>query len=164
MALGVGPGDKVSHRLRFTFFATAGAIARLGAIPVFVNIDPATFNIESRAIWPILCTGHDATRVKDDNPGSICSDNARRWTAINEIAPSFRIPVMEDAAQAIGAEYEGRRAGWLRDGADAFSFFPTKNLGACGDSRNHHNRRSRGLAGDTSFDTQRTWQQNALLP
>ena len=128
MALGVGPGDKVVTT-PFTFFATAGAIARLGAIPVFVDIDPATFNIDPAQLADSLQA--DATRVKAIMPVHLFGQCAE-MTAINEIGARFGIPVMEDAAQAIGAEYEGRRAGSL-GWCGAFSFFPTKNLGACGD-------------------------------
>lgn len=128
MALGVGPGDKVITT-PFTFFATAGSIARLGAVPVFVDIDPVTFNIDP------LCLARSMQKsvagVKAVMPVHLfgqCAD----MRAIGEIAGEFGIPVIEDAAQAIGAEFSGARAGSL-GWCGCFSFFPTKNLGALGD-------------------------------
>lgn len=125
MALGVKAGDEVIT-VPFTFFATAGAISRLGAKPVFVDIEPQTFNIDpntiERAITP---------RTKAVIPVHLfgqCAD----MRAINEQAKRKRIPVIEDACQAIGAAQQGKRAGVLAD-VGCFSFFPTKNLGGFGD-------------------------------
>jgi len=126
MALGIGRGDKVVTT-PFTFFATAGAIARVGATPVFVDIDPSTFNLNPQQ----LEVGIDSN-VKAIMPVHLFGQCAE-MTEINEIAGRHRIPVIEDAAQAIGAEYRGKRAGTLGL-CGSFSFFPSKNLGACGDA------------------------------
>lgn len=126
MTLGIGPGDEVITS-PFTFFATAGCIHRAGARPVFVDIDPVSFNIDAgkieaaitpstRAILPVHLYGQ-----------------AAGMDAIAEIASAHAIPVIEDAAQAIGAEFCGRRVGSLGM-AGCFSFYPTKNLGAAGDA------------------------------
>ena len=128
MALGVGPGDRVITA-PFTFFASAGAIARLGATPVFVDIDPATFNMDPACLERSLKENSDG--VKAIMPIHLFGQCAE-MRAINEIAGRFGIPVIEDAAQAIGAEYEGARAGSLA-WCGCFSFFPTKNLGGAGD-------------------------------
>ena len=125
MALDIRPGDEVITT-PFTFFSTAGTIARLNARPVFVDIEPVTFNIDAgkieraitrktRAIIPIHLFGQ-------------CAD----MDQILEIARRRRICVIEDAAQSIGAEYKGRRAGSMGD-MGIFSFFPSKNLGGFGD-------------------------------
>jgi dTDP-4-amino-4,6-dideoxygalactose transaminase len=124
-ALGVGPGDEVITT-GFSFFATAGVISRLGATPVFCDIDPKTFNIDpdsiernitskSKAIMPVHLYGQIAEMDR-----------------ILEIARAHKLPVVEDAAQAIGARYHDRVAGSMGDAA-GFSFFPSKNLGAYGD-------------------------------
>lgn len=125
MALGVKAGDEVIT-VPFTFFATAGAISRLGAKPVFVDIEPRSFNIDpgtiERAITP---------RTKAIIPVHLfgqCAD----MRAINELARRKNLRVIEDACQAIGAEQDGKRAGVLAD-VGCFSFFPTKNLGGFGD-------------------------------
>ncbi|MCU1327673.1 MAG: Pleiotropic regulatory protein [Bryobacterales bacterium] len=132
MALGVGHGHKVITT-PFTFFATAGSIARLGAEPLFVDIDPVTFNIDPAAIAACLegLSPADRASVRAILPVHLfgqCAD----MDAINTIAARHGIPVIEDAAQAIGAEYKGRRAGALALCA-CFSFFPSKNLGGMGD-------------------------------
>jgi dTDP-4-amino-4,6-dideoxygalactose transaminase len=125
MALDVGAGDEVLTT-PYTFFATAGAIWRLGARPVFVDIEPATYNIDpaklERAITP---------KTKAILPVHLFGQCAE-MEPIVEVARKHRIKVVEDAAQAIGAEYRGRRAGTLGD-VGCFSFFPSKNLGAYGD-------------------------------
>jgi dTDP-4-amino-4,6-dideoxygalactose transaminase len=125
MALGVGPGDEVLLP-SFTFFATAGAVWRIGATPVFVDIDPATFNLDpddaARKITP-------ATKVIIPvHLFGQCADMA----ALLPLAEQHGLAVIEDAAQAIGATYEGRRAGSLGN-LGCFSFYPTKNLGGFGD-------------------------------
>jgi len=125
-AMGIGPGDEVITT-PFTFFASAETIALTGAVPVFTDIDPLTLNMDlnkledkitsrTRAIIPVHIFGQmvDVERVM-------------------EIAARHGIQVIEDAAQAIGAEYKGKKAGSLGH-AGTFSFFPTKNLGAYGDA------------------------------
>ena len=125
LALGIGPGDEVITS-PFTFFATASAIRRVGATPVFVDIDPVSFNLNP------------------DHVGAAVGDRTRAIIPVHlfgqcaEIEPLCRIAVqhglglVEDACQAIGAGYRGRRAGVLGTVA-CFSFFPTKNLGGAGD-------------------------------
>lgn len=125
MAIDIGPGDEVITT-PYTFFATAGCIARLGARPVFVDIDPETYNIapdqiadkitsSTRAIIPVHLFG----QMADMAP-------------IMAIAEQHGLTVIEDAAQAIGAEQQGRRAGSVGH-MGCFSFFPSKNLGGFGD-------------------------------
>lgn len=125
LAAGVGPGDEVITT-PFTFIATSATILYTGARPVFADIDPETFTLDparaeaaitprTKAIVPVHLYGHPA----DMDP-------------ILDIARRHRLTVVEDAAQAHGAEYKGRRAGVLGDIA-CFSFYPTKNLGACGE-------------------------------
>jgi len=126
MAEDIGPDDEVITT-PYTFFATVGSIARLGAKPVFVDIDPVTYNIDvskiesritakTRAIMPVHLYGQMA-----------------QMDEIMEIARRRGVAVIEDAAQAIGAEYKGKRAGSIGD-YGCFSFFPSKNLGAAGDA------------------------------
>jgi dTDP-4-amino-4,6-dideoxygalactose transaminase len=125
MAMGIGPGDEVITS-PFTFFATAGAVSRLGAKTIFVDIEPAGFNIDpgrlesaitarTRAIIPVHLFG----QIADMDP-------------ILEVGRRRGVPVLEDAAQAIGSEYDGRRAGSMGI-AGTLSFFPSKNLGGIGD-------------------------------
>jgi dTDP-4-amino-4,6-dideoxygalactose transaminase len=128
MALGVGPGDRVITT-PFTFFASAGSIARLGATPVFVDIDAGTFNMDPACLERSL--KKSSAGVKAIMPIHLFGQCAEMG-AINEIGARFGIPVIEDAAQAIGAEYEGARSGSLA-WCGCFSFFPTKNLGGAGD-------------------------------
>ena len=112
----------------FTFFATAGAIALAGATPVFVDVEPDTFNIDISQI-PAALERHP--KIKAIIPVHLfggCSD----MDALNQIAAARGITVIEDAAQSIGSEYKGRRAGSL-GAIGCFSFYPTKNLGAFGD-------------------------------
>jgi dTDP-4-amino-4,6-dideoxygalactose transaminase len=126
MALDIGPGDEVVTS-PFSFFASAGVVARVRAKPVFVDIDPVTFNLDpagleaaltprTRAIQPVHLYGQ-------------CADMG----PILRIAEARGIPVLEDACQAVGASYGGRQAGSLGT-MGAFSFYPTKNLGAAGDA------------------------------
>ncbi len=125
MAVDIGPGDEVITT-PFTFFATAGCIARLGAKPVFVDIDPVTFNIN-----PSLVEAAITPRTKAILPVHLYGQMAD-MDAIMEIAGRHRLIVIEDAAQAIGSEYKGRRAGSIGH-MGCFSFFPSKNLGGFGD-------------------------------
>jgi dTDP-4-amino-4,6-dideoxygalactose transaminase len=125
MAMGVGHGDEVIT-VPFTFFATAGAISRLGAKPVFIDIEPDTFNLDPRQLERAI-----TPRTKAIIPVHLfgqCADMA----AINRVAAAKRIPVIEDACQAIGAAQQGHRAGVL-GATGCFSFFPSKNLGGFGD-------------------------------
>src|SRR4051794_10051484 len=125
MALGVGPGDEVITT-PYSFFATVSSITRLGATPVFVDIEPDTYNIAPSQIEAKL-----TSRTKAIEPVHLygqCSD----MNAINEIALTKEISVVEDAAQAIGAEENGRRAGSM-SAIGCFSFYPSKNLGGLGD-------------------------------
>lgn len=126
MALDIKPGDEIITT-PYTFFATAGCIARLGAKAIFVDIDPQTYNLDpsqieakitkkTRAIMPVHLYGQ-------------CAD----MEPINKIACDRELYVIEDAAQAIGSEYKGQRAGGMGY-VGCFSFFPSKNLGAFGDA------------------------------
>ena len=132
MALGIGPGDEVILP-PFTFFATAGVVSRVGANPVFVDIDPKTYNID-----PSKIEAEVTSRTKAIMPVHLfgqCAD----MEPLLQIAKEKQLYVIEDAAQALGAEYrpprypEGRRAGQMGD-LGCFSFYPTKNLGAFGDA------------------------------
>ncbi len=124
--LQIGPGDEVILPA-FTFFATVGMVHRCGATPVFVDIDPVTYNLDpveverkitqrTRAIMPVHLYGQ-------------CADMEAIW----RIAEKHNLYIIEDAAQAIGAEYDGKRAGTL-GAIGCFSFYPSKNLGAYGDA------------------------------
>ena len=124
-ACGVGQGDEVIIPT-FTFFATAGVISRLGATPVFCDIDEKTFNIN-----PSLIEEKISSKTKAILPVHLYGQIAE-MDAINKIAKEKNISVVEDAAQAIGAKYHDRLAGNFGDTA-CFSFFPSKNLGAYGD-------------------------------
>jgi dTDP-4-amino-4,6-dideoxygalactose transaminase len=125
MALDIGRDDEVITT-PFTFFATGGAIARLGAKPVFVDIDPVTYNLEPRHVSSAI-----TSRTKAIMPVHLygqCAD----MDPLLEISEKTGIPLIEDAAQAIGAEDRGRRAGSMGL-VGTFSFYPTKNLGGAGD-------------------------------
>ena len=125
MALGIGPGDEVIVP-SFTFFATAGCVARLGARPVFVDVEPETFNTAARYIEPAL-----TERTRLIVPVHLFGQCAEMGPIL-ELAASRSIPVMEDAAQSIGATHHGRRACSMGR-LGTLSFFPSKNLGGFGD-------------------------------
>lgn len=125
MALGIGPGDEVVTTT-YSFFATAGCIVRVGATPVFVDVDPVTLNVDADAVRRAL-----SPRTKAIVPVHLFGLSAD-MDAINTIARTAGVPVIEDAAQAIGARYHGLPTGGL-GAAGCFSFFPSKNLGAFGD-------------------------------
>jgi dTDP-4-amino-4,6-dideoxygalactose transaminase len=126
MALGIKPGDEVICPA-FTFFATAGCIARLGAVPVFCDIDLATFNVDPKSIKTKL-----TKKTRAIMPVHLFGQLAR-MEAVNDLAKSHDIPVIEDAAQAIGATRNGKKA-CAHGLAGCLSFYPTKNLGAFGDA------------------------------
>ena len=126
MALDIGAGDEIVTT-PFSFFATAGSIARLGARPVFVDIDPATFNIDAGALASAI-----TSRTKAIVPVHLFGQSADLGSIL-EVAGGFGMPVVEDAAQAIGTCYRGRAVGGIGT-IGCFSFFPTKNLGAFGDA------------------------------
>ena len=126
MALGIGPGDEVILPT-FTFFATAGAVSRVGATPVFADVDEKTLNLlpteisrlkteATKAVIPVHLFGQ-------------CAD----MDAIMEICKASGIAVIEDAAQSIGSKYKGKRVGQTGGDIVTFSFFPSKNLGCLGD-------------------------------
>jgi dTDP-4-amino-4,6-dideoxygalactose transaminase len=126
MALDIGPGDEVVTT-PLSFFATAGSIARLGARPVFVDIDRATFNIDASAIGSAI-----TPRTKAILPVHLFGQSAD-MAPILEVAERSGVPVVEDAAQAIGTRYRGKPVGGI-GAIGCFSFVPTKNLGAFGDA------------------------------
>lgn len=124
-ALDIGPGDEVITT-PFTFFATASSIHRVGARPVFVDIDPQTFNLDPQAVAAAV-----TPRTRAILPVHLfgqCADMTPLWRT----AVQHSLAIVEDAAQAIGATYQGRAAGVLGT-IGCFSFFPTKNLGGAGD-------------------------------
>jgi len=130
MALNVGYGDQVITT-PYTFFATAGSISRLGALPVFVDIDPETYNISPQKIGECLNTIPSKEKIKAIMPVHLygqCAD----MDPILAIAREHGLPIIEDAAQAIGARYKERKAGSMGE-FGCFSFFPSKNLGGFGD-------------------------------
>lgn len=125
MALGIGPGDEVVTT-PYSFFATAGSVARLGARCVFVDIEPETFNVDVAKIEAAV-TEHTRVLMPVHLFGQ-CAD----MDPILDLAKRRSLFVIEDAAQAIGATYKGRQAGSMGT-AGCFSFFPSKNLGGLGD-------------------------------
>jgi dTDP-4-amino-4,6-dideoxygalactose transaminase len=127
MAAGVGHGDAVVTT-PFTFFATAGAIMLAGATPVFVDIDPATYNMDPQALAETIRRTPRAKAILPVHLYGGCAD----MDPILDIARSRGLVVIEDGAQSIGAEYKGRRAQSLGD-IGCLSFYPTKNLGAFGE-------------------------------
>jgi dTDP-4-amino-4,6-dideoxygalactose transaminase len=126
-ALGIGPGDEVLTT-PYSFFATAGEISRVGAVPVFVDIEEHTFNLNPDRVADRLASHPRIRAILPVHLFGACAD----MDAICALAEARGIPVIEDAAQAIGAEYKGRRAGSIGR-VGCFSFYPTKNLGALGD-------------------------------
>ncbi len=124
-ALGVGPGDEVVTP-SFTFFATAEAISHVGAVPVFADIDPETYNID-----PALIEEKITPRTRAIVPVHLFGQ-AAEMDPILALAEEHGLKVLEDVAQAFGGEYRGKKLGTLGH-AGAFSFFPSKNLGAYGD-------------------------------
>lgn len=138
MAIDIQPGEYVITT-PFTFFATAGAISRLGAIPIYADIDPVTFNIDPNQIEAILNGDHPVTKKLAIDPSKIRAilpvhlyGQMANMEAITKLAKAYGLYVIEDAAQAIGSEFQGKKAGEFGDFA-CFSFFPSKNLGAYGD-------------------------------
>ncbi len=124
-ALGIGPGAEVVTSA-YSFFASAGTIANNGATPVFVDIDPRTFNLDPHRLEAAF-TARTKAVVAVSLYGQCCD-----LTAIKAICDKRRVWLIEDAAQSIGSEWEGRRSGSMCD-FGCFSFFPSKNLGAAGD-------------------------------
>ncbi|RKO65482.1 DegT/DnrJ/EryC1/StrS family aminotransferase [Desulfofundulus salinus] len=122
---GIGPGDEVITT-PFTFFATAEAISQVGAIPVFVDIDPKTFNIDPELIEPAI-----TPKTKAILPVHLYGQ-AADMDPIMGLAAKYNLKVIEDTAQAFGGEYKGRKLGTIGN-VGCFSFFPSKNLGAFGD-------------------------------
>jgi dTDP-4-amino-4,6-dideoxygalactose transaminase len=126
MAIGVGPGDEVVTST-YSFFATAGCVARLGARPVLVDIDPDTFNID-----PAAAAAAITSRTRAIVPVHLFGQSADLMPIINAAVP-HGVPIIEDAAQAIGAKYHDHAVGGF-GAVGCFSFFPSKNLGAFGDA------------------------------
>ncbi len=143
MALDIGPGDEVITS-PFTFFATAGVVARLGARPLFCDIDPRTYNLDPAAVAATLAQRCEqrGDRLVNRATGGVVKvllpvhlyGQMAPMDELMAIAKRHRLAVVEDAAQAIGAALpDGRRAGSVGD-VGCLSFFPTKNLGAFGDA------------------------------
>jgi dTDP-4-amino-4,6-dideoxygalactose transaminase len=125
MAVGVKAGDEVITT-PYSFFATVSAITRLGAVPVFVDIDPQTYNLDVSQVEAKI-----TERTKAVQPVHLygqCADMA----ALKAVCEKHSVPIVEDAAQAIGAEENGKRAGAMSE-VGCFSFYPSKNLGGMGD-------------------------------
>src|SRR5882757_4109563 len=143
MALNIGAGDEVITT-PFTFFATAGTIARTGARPVFCDIDPVTYNLSASAVQSFIdehCTAQGSQLINRATGGRIKAlmpvhlfGQSADMDPLMTLARRYGLKVIEDAAQAIGTEYKnGARAGTIGD-VGCFSFFPSKNLGAFGDA------------------------------
>jgi dTDP-4-amino-4,6-dideoxygalactose transaminase len=125
-ALGIGTGDEVILP-PFTFFATAGAVCRLGAVPVFSDIDPSTYNLDPVQVEAKIT---DRTRaIMAVHLFGQCADMEALWA----VAERHDLPIIEDAAQAMGAAFQGKKTGTL-GAIGCFSFYPSKNLGAYGDA------------------------------
>ena len=129
-AAGIGPGDAVVTT-PFSFFASVSAILRAGATPVLADIDPSTFNLDPATVEAVLNTpqGEKVRAILPVHLYGGCAD----WGALGRIGEERGLKLIEDAAQAWGAEWNGAKAGGLGDLA-AFSFYPTKNLSAAGDA------------------------------
>jgi dTDP-4-amino-4,6-dideoxygalactose transaminase len=132
-AAGVGPGDAVLTT-PFSFFATVSSILRVGALPVLADIDPRTYNLDPAGAGQVLrnSSKRNGTRFRAILPVHLygqCAD----WDAFTGLQEEFHVLLIEDAAQAFGAQWQGRPAGSLGNLA-AFSFYPTKNLSAYGDA------------------------------
>ena len=125
MALDVGPGDEVITT-PYSFFATVSAVTRVGATPVFVDIDPLTYNLDVSQVEAKI--GERTKAIQPVHLFGQCADMA----ALNEVTKRHGVPVIEDAAQAIGADENGVRAGAMSE-IGCFSFYPSKNLGGMGD-------------------------------
>jgi len=142
MACGIGPGDEVVTS-SYTFFATGGTIARVGARPVYLDIDPEDFNLDPRLLGDFLsrgCERRDGALVNRTTGGHLRAlmpvhlyGQSADMDAIMALAREYDLPVIEDAAQAIGTEWNGRRVAGIGE-IGCLSFFPTKNLGAFGDA------------------------------
>ncbi len=124
-ALNIGPGDEVVTSA-YSFFASAGAVANVGATPVFLDIDPRTYNLDPHRLEAAL-TPRTRAVIAVHLFGQCCD-----LATVKAVCDKHRLWLIEDAAQAIGSEWEGRRAGSVGD-LGCFSFFPSKNLGAAGD-------------------------------
>jgi len=127
MALGIQPGDEVVT-VSYTFFATAGEIHLVGAVPVFVDVDDRTFNMDVAQLAEVLRQRPKVRAILPVHLFGGCAD----MDPILALAKEHGVSVIEDAAQAIGSEYKGRRAGSM-GALGCFSFFPSKNLGGFGD-------------------------------
>ena len=127
LALDIKPGDRVVTT-PYTFFATVGAICRIGATPVFVDVEPDTYNMDMTQLAAVLDAHPDVRAIIPIHLFGGCAD----MDPLLELARPRGIAVIEDAAQSIGSEYKGRRAGSMGD-IGCFSFFPSKNLGGYGD-------------------------------
>jgi dTDP-4-amino-4,6-dideoxygalactose transaminase len=129
-AAGIGPDDAVVTT-PFSFFASVSAILRAGATPVLADIEPGTFNLDAKAVEAVLKSGQPKP-IRAILPVHLygqCAD----WTTVSRIGQAYGVKLIEDAAQAWDAEWQGAKAGGLGDAA-AFSFYPTKNLSAAGDA------------------------------
>jgi dTDP-4-amino-4,6-dideoxygalactose transaminase len=129
-AAGIGPGDAVVTT-PFSFFASVSCILRAGATPLLADIDPVTFNLDPQKVQEIL-NAPEPVSIRAVLPVHLygqCAD----WTAFSRLEKKFALKLIEDAAQAYGAEWQGAKAGALGNAA-AFSFYPTKNLSAAGDA------------------------------
>ena len=126
MVEGIGPGDEIITT-PYTFFATAGVIARVGAVPIFVDIDPITYNLDPSHVESRV-TSRTRAIIPVHLYGQMVDMDSLMW-----LADKHGLVVIEDAAQAIGAENKGRRAGSVGH-YGCLSFFPSKNLGAAGDA------------------------------